>query len=455
MLKIPLSKDPPPSRAGGSPTAEVADDVNKTSNPHMSLSSPSNKLPIWSFAILGLAVVAFGVWRSAAVRGGAEFTEPQWATVQAGAIESAFFFSGELQYRQQVRLSSQVVGQIKRIHVNVGDRVTAGQLLITVDDAVLRADLFQAQTQAARGTIERKRLEQEVNLRTGEWQRADEIWRLGLRTREQADSALLVLENARYALNSSREAEAQEKSVVEQRQLLLTRTEIRAPISATVISLPLKEGETALPSAQSIAGSDLAVLAEPNSLQVEALISEHDISRFKLGQETRVTPVTNPAQALAGKVVYIGSQAFNQGSNANGGKSAGGKGNAVRRVMVRVALNQPTEGLISGTSADVSLLASSASKGPVIPIVALQFKQEEDPTNITEAINGGNKVFYVWKDVQGSHKRQNVRLGLADANHQLVVEGLVVGDRVLTGPASLLAQLRKTVESESSSAKRQ
>jgi len=390
---------------------------------------------LWLALLLASVVLAAG-WTTWQWARKPATTQYNWVAVDTGPIAGSFVFGGEVSYRDQVRLSSQVLGTIAGIHVKVGETVKPGQLLITLDDTAQRAEWTRAKAQAAHAQIDTLRLEHEVTLRQAEWVRAKELWDLRLAGRERLDAAQLALDNVKFLQEASRKVAEQEQALVAQRLRDLARTEVRSPIAGTVISLALKTGETAVPSVQGIAGSELCVVAALGSVEVHAMVSEHDISRFSLGAQAMVTAVTVADRRIAGKVVEIGRMALPP-------EGVGAKSGSARKIAVRIALTDAPASLIAGTSAEVSLQSAALPGVLRVPLSALQF-DEESPLASMDALElGPRRVVYVWKQVQGEPVRQEVRLGAASVTHQQVLSGLTAEDRILTGPPALLARLNR------------
>jgi len=77
-----------------------------------------------------------------------------FSKVERGAIQSKYFTSGSLVYRNQARLSSELVAKISKIYVQEGDQVDIGQELVKLDDVSVRAEIAQAEAQLARARID-------------------------------------------------------------------------------------------------------------------------------------------------------------------------------------------------------------------------------------------------------------------------------------------------------------
>ncbi|MBX3684272.1 MAG: biotin/lipoyl-binding protein, partial [Thauera sp.] len=111
----------------------------------MNEDKPSNRTarPRWGRRALLILVplLLAGGWygRSAFIGERDPTTNYQFTTVQRGDVEDVVTATGTLQPRDYVDVGAQVSGQLRKIHVEVGDTVEAGQLLAEIDPTVYRA----------------------------------------------------------------------------------------------------------------------------------------------------------------------------------------------------------------------------------------------------------------------------------------------------------------------------
>lgn len=359
------------------------------------------------------------------------------AAVERGSIRAEFFTSGSLAYRHQARLSSELVAKVAAIHVQEGDTVRQGQELIKLDDSTVRAEIAQFEAQLARSKIDVRRLERELQSKRTEWQRQSELVARGMISKQAADLAQAAADSAQFLLEAGQKSAIQDAAQLTQRQKLLEKTVIRSPIDGVVINIPIKVGETAVASAQGMAGSSLMDVADPSTMVVEAAIAEFDIGRIKLGQRAVMTTRAAPNQAFAGKVVRIArSMAQNNGRPEADNRS-------IRTVPVQVELEQVSPTFIAGMSAELSFLEAGQDSALLIPIAAVQVQEDHPFTSMETLANGARRQYFVWQVVDGKAARRPVELSVSDEHRQEVSKGLKLGDQVVAGPAHLLATLKE------------
>ena len=243
----------------------------------MSASSGGRKIWIAALIVLTLFALAFFFKFRSTVNPTATLSQ-----ASLGAVQSAFFSSGTLVYSEQARLSAELVAKVVKIEAAEGQTVAAGQVLLRLDDSSVRAEIAQAEAQLQRSKIEVSRLARELEGKRQEWERNSALVASGFLNRQVQDAAAVTLDSARFQLAAAEKSTLQEAALLSQRMKLLDKTVIRSPISGVVMSVPIKLGETAVASAQSLAGSDLIVIADPKSMVVEVAVAEFDMHASKL-----------------------------------------------------------------------------------------------------------------------------------------------------------------------------
>ncbi len=351
--------------------------------------------------------------------------------VEQGAISSSFYTAGTLAYRNQARLSAELVAKVTHIYVQEGQAVEQGQELIKLDDSSVKAEISQMEAQVARGDIEIRRAKNDVEQRQTEWLRQNELTARGMVSKQALDLALNALDNAKFQLESNEKNALQNVAALLQKQKLLEKTIIRSPIQGVVIAIPIKVGETAVASAVSLAGSSLMTIADPSSMVVEAQIAEFDIARIKLGQLAAMTTRAVPNETFTGKVTRIARSVSNDSKTPSDNKT-------VRTVAVQIELATSHPQFVSGMSCDLSLIEGAQAKALLIPLTALRV----DEISADNFSGVKRRDYYVWQVKNGRVVKQMLEIGYADEHRQEVRKGLALGDEVFSGPAAFLEKLR-------------
>jgi RND family efflux transporter MFP subunit len=290
--------------------------------------------------------------------------------------------TGELRPVVRATIKSKVAAEVARVHVQEGERVAAGQVLVTLDTADLRArhDAQMAAVAEARAKLELARKNQENN------------------------KALLaknfISQNAYDGVaNSVTVAEANLKSAQAQAAIserALADANIRSPFAGIVAKRWVNSGDKVSPDGM------VAAVVDLSRMELEAQIPVGEIPGIRVGQEINFTVDGFSERKFKGQVERINPSA-----------DAGS-----RSIAIFVTLANPDGALKGGMFANGSMAAASRTSVNAIPLVAL----------IEE---GGQAAVFALKD--GVIERKPVVIGAKSVEEGLVEirEGLQAGARVV------------------------
>ncbi len=371
---------------------------------------------------VGLGVLIVGVPLAAKLTGGDDAKSVELTEVKAQAVRSAILSSGALAYRDEVLLRPEVVGKVEAVLVEEGDEVSAGQVIITLDQEQYRAQVEQqeANVRLQKIAIERQRVFLEnIERQTG---RQRELYAQRLIDSNTFEAAQNELELAGIDLRSREQYLSQAEAALAQARDNLARTEIRSPIDGVVIKLDLRPGEAVIMSTTNIPGSELAIIADPSVMLAEVNVDEADIAEIRLGQPAAIYASAFPDTAIAGVVESIAASAARAANQQN------------LSFEVKIRLDDPgSVGVRPGMSARAEIYTESSEDGLAIPLQAVLYDGEagdeaEQP--------------YVFAVENGHAVRREVTLGLSSDSLAEIREGLRAGETVVSGPFRTLRNLR-------------
>jgi len=305
---------------------------------------------IWK---LGAAVVA--VLLALVILLGARPESAEVARVTVSEVKEApavLVAGGYVVAHHKIQLGSKVPGRVTWIGVEKGDRVQKGQVLVRLDDREYRANVEQAQgtLQAAEARLRQletgsrpeeiqqahaRAEEAQANLRNAKitLDRSEGLARDGVVSREALDNARAQFDMARaqaeaaqksyelVRLGPRQEEIDQARAQVEQArgalrfaEAQLDATEIRSPVTGTVLERLVEAGEmvTTMFVGERGAKSSVVSLADLADLQVELDISQSEFARVSLGQSCSVVPDAFPDRRYRGVVAEIAPEANRQ-----------------------------------------------------------------------------------------------------------------------------------------------
>jgi len=332
-------------------------------------------------------------------------------TVEARAVSPGLFGIGTVEPRFTYRIGPTTAGRVKRLLVDVGDRVTAGELLGEMDpvdldervrsqDAIVsrsRAALDEAQARQDYAQAEAHRYEQLLVARST----SQEI----VAARQDAGQRSIAAVQAAQA--DVARARAERNAVATQRQNL----RLIAPVNGLIASRDAEPGTTV------VAGQMVIEIIDPLSLWVNVRFDQGNATGLQAGLPATVTLRSRHGATVTGRVQRVEPRADAVTEET------------LAKIMFAIP---PTPLPAIGELGDVSVTLPAQSAGPVIPNAAIH------------RVDGTTGV---WQVVNGDLRFTPVMLGASDAaGHVQVRAGLDTGDRIVVYSARMLsARSRITV----------
>ena len=244
-------------------------------------------------------------------------TEVEVETVGKGGIIEKVSGPGVVHAESSVKISSSVMGRITRLAVKEGDPVEKGSVLLTIEASQYRARLDQAQA-AHRAALARLELALAESLDArAESDRTRRLAKNDLVSGRELEVAGTALAVARAGVDAAAEATREASASLEAARDDLEKTVITAPISGTVTSLNVEEGEIAITGTMNNPGTVLMTISDLDTMEVRAEIDETDVARVQPDQEVEVSVDAFPDTVLAGTVSVIGSSSSAARSSAD------------------------------------------------------------------------------------------------------------------------------------------
>jgi len=372
----------------------------------------------WLAAVLVVAVVAVPLIVKKAR--GTSATEVDLAVVAAQQVQPSILASGVLAFRNEVNLTAEVTAKVRTILIKEGDTVTQGQTLLLLDPEIYNNAIEREQASLRQSRIGIERQRDLVALRQKTYERSRVLAEQRLIDRARLDEDRNQLDLARADLRTSEESLLQAESVLNDAREQRARTEIRSPITGRVVSLPIKVGETAVPSTSAFAGAQLMKIADTSEIIAELKVDEADIAKIDIGQRAEVFAAAYPDTPLKSTVEQIALAPTIEGQG--------------RAYKVTVRLVAPAElKLRSGMSVRSNIFLGDGQRKPAVPVEAVVIE--------TEGKDAAKR--YVWLSRDGKAAKVEVQTGVSDDRWETVLKGVAAGDTVIVGPTKSLRLLRE------------
>ncbi len=382
------------------------------------------QMAIALISIVALSCAGLAAWR---IFPSETKTEYITATAERMDIEECVLASGTLEAVKTVAVGAQVSGQLKKLHVALGDRVNKGDLLAEIDPVLQQNTLKSSEAELANVRAQ-KRSRQAMLAQ----------YELALRRQQQMiagdASARADLENAQAQVDSTRAEIAALEAKIRQSQVSIDTakanlgyTRIIAPMDGVVIAIVTEEGQTVV-SAQT--ATTILKLANLDTMTVKAEISEADVTKVKPGQKVWFNILGEPDMRIYGKIRAIepGPKDSNITSSSSSNGSSGGSSSSSSTAIYYNALfdvPNPQHTLRVSMTAQVSILLKGVKSALCIPVSAMGEREKD-----------GSRTVRVLRD--GKPEKRKVRTGITDNINVQVVEGLRRGESVIIGDSSAI-----------------
>ena len=384
-----------------------------------------------------MVIVSFVVWRLYPT--GADLIDvPLTAPVARGAIEDFVTASGEIQPIRVVSVGAQVSGQLKALHVGVGDRVEAGTLIAEIDSEVQEKEIAASLANLRGLETQLPASEASLDFAEANHRRQARLMEENATAEAQYDQAMAALAGAKAQLAQLKSSVEQSRIQIEAQRARLRYSRIEAPISGTVSEVHVEVGQTLNAAQQTPV---ILSIADISAMRVRSLVSEADVRRLEEGMplyfttlgtsgrrwHARLRQVVVSAQSLGNVIFY--PALFEVGNE---------DGSLLPEMTAEVFFI--VHSLEDVLTVPLSALTIPSEPGP--PSASAMFMQASHPERsargLTDAGDGSTiqkgtfAIAYVVDDA-GNISERGLRIGVRDLVSAEVLTGLKEGEVVVIG----------------------
>lgn len=267
------------------------------------------------------------------------------APVETRPIEVTVDAAGIVEPEVLVEVKSKASGEVLAIHAETGDVVDEGFLLVEIDQRTPRNQLAEAEAALVASRARRGIAETQMN-------RAETLYETGTLTQTDFEQSQLEFANSQADVIGKEVA-------LENARIAMDDTEVRAPITGTIIERFVETGTVISSPTRDVAGGTVLLrMADLTSVQVRTLVDEVDIGKIRPGMSTRVIVAAYPNQPFDGQVLKIEPQAILDQN--------------VTRFAVLIRLENLGDLLKPGMNAEVEIQIASREAVSVVPTMALR-----------------------------------------------------------------------------------
>ncbi len=387
------------------------------------------------------------------------FKEVDIEKVSLANIVEKVSATGKIQPEIEVKISSEVSGEIIELPFKEGQQIKKGDLLVRVNPDLIQSAVNRSQAgyQNVKAGLEQA----EASLRESKlsYDRNKQLFEKGIISKADWDKAVSSYEIAQANKQSAYYNVQSAGATVNEAMDNLNRTTIYAPMSGTISKLDVELGERVV-GTQQMAGTEILRVANLNNMEVEIDVNENDIVKVRIGDSTIVEVDAYLKKEFRGVVTEIANSA---GATLTADQVTNFK------VKVRI-LEESYADLMKdkpenyspfrpGMTATVDILTNQRKNAVAVPISAIVIKtdttsvktaykktsdSEDLPNSEKPKVDDDKKFECVFVVNNGEAKLRVVKTGIQDDSKIEIVSGLKEGDQIITGPYNVVSKTLKS-----------
>ena len=380
--------------------------------------------------------------------------------------------SGKIFPETEVKISSDVSGEIVELYVQEGDSVYIGQVLAKIDP-----DTYESTVERGRASVNSAKANKAASATQIESSKAQiqqiqaqltnaktvqdrnvKLLSEGVISQVEFDQSLsalqglvanmrsaeATLESAKKNVEGASYSVQSAEATLREMRTSLSRTIIKSPTNGIVSSLSVEQGERVVGTIQ-MAGTEMMRIANLSAMEVQVDVSENDILRVSLNDKVDIEVDAYLDRKFSGYVTEIANSASNIGGAASLNTDQ------VTNFVVKVRVDSESyKDLLGpnkrypfrpGMSASVDIRTETMDNVLAIPIQAVTVREKEDDKDNKKKKAADDELEEVVFVMEADTVRMvNITTGIQDDEYILVTSGLEKGEVIITGPYSAISK---------------
>jgi HlyD family secretion protein len=408
------------------------------------------KTIIWIIVIvIALLIVLIGGKKAGWFGKSGNFKQIEVTNISLIDIVETVAATGKIQPEVEIKLSSEVSGEIIKLPIIEGQQVKKGDLLVSINPDLVQALVNQSQAGLQNVKAQLTQAEANLNNLKLNFDRNKALYEKGVISKSDWERTFTDYEVAKANVKSAYYNVQSAQSAVKQSRDNLSRTSIFAPRDGTISKLSVELGERVVGTAQ-MAGTEIVRVANLNNMEVEVDVNETDIVKVNVGDSTIIEVDAYLKREFKGVVTEIANTAENtlsvdQVTNF--------------KVKVRI-LPESYKGLTvgkpdnfspfrPGMTATVDIITNKKENIIGVPISSIVIKTDTSSIKskkiVKETISSKTEKFEcVFVKIGDVAKLRVITTGIQDDSNIEITSGLNEDDKVITGPYNTVTKILKS-----------
>jgi len=356
--------------------------------------------------------------------------------------------TGKIQPEVEVKISSEVSGEIIELPIIEGQQVKKGDLLVRINPDIYQSSLNRSQATLQNVKANLSQAEASLKEAKASYERNKQLFEKGIISKSDWDKAVssyeIAVANRESVFYSVKSASATVNEAMDN----LNRTTIYAPMDGTISKLDVELGERVV-GTQQMAGTEIMRVANLSNMEVEVDVNENDIVKVNIGDSTIVEVDAYLKKQFKGVVTEISN-------SADGVLTADQVTNFKVKVrIVEDSYKDLTEGKPAyyspfrpGMTATVDIITNKRNQAINVPISAITIKTDTASTkslkkDLDAIEKNDKKMECVFVKNGDKAELRPVKTGIQDDSNIEIVSGLEEGEEVIIGPYNVVTKTLK------------
>ncbi|MGV3697054.1 efflux RND transporter periplasmic adaptor subunit [Flavobacterium sp.] len=394
--------------------------------------------------VVALIILLVTLKSKGVIGGNDEGTEVETTAVDEITIVETVSATGKIQPEIEVKISSEVSGEIIALPVKEGQVVKKGDLLVKINPDLYTSGYNRTISNLSGSKAGLSQADATFKEAKASYDRSKTLFEKGVISRSDWDKAVATFEGAKANKESAYYNVQSANATVREAKDNLGRTTIYAPADGTISSLGVELGERVL-GTQQMTGTEILRVANLNNMEVEVDVNENDIVKISIGDSTKIQVDAYLKKEFKGIVTSISNSA-----------STATTADQVTNFKVKVRiLKESYQELLEekpatyspfrpGMTATVDIITKRKEKVIGVPISAVvvktdtaatkKYEVKDEPQDKKVVAKNDKKFECVFVKDGSKAKIRIVKTGIQDDTNIEVTSGLKKGDIVIIGP---------------------
>ncbi len=352
---------------------------------------------------------------------------------------------GKIQPETEVKVSSELSGELIQLNIKEGDEVKNGMMIAKIKPDIIESQLEQLKAQVDGSRVDIDFSKTALVRAEQDFKRKQELFEKKFIPLQELEISKTSFEQAKSNLESAYTRLKQSEANYKQTSRNAERTTLFSPIDGVVTKLNVEKGEKVLGTMQ-FQGTELMIISDLSIMNAVVEVDENDVVLIDLGDTCEIEIDAFPNKTFKGQVIEIGHSAI---------VTSTGTQDQVTKFQVKVRLFDKDIKLRPGMSCSVDIKTETKYNVLSIPLGAVTVRAIEKESDVKDGkwgiekeeiekeVNEADIQSVVFSKKGNIAKQKNIKTGISDNGFIEVKSGLDDNEEIISGSYTAVSKLLK------------